>query len=371
LFQTTSGIEDEELAEARELIGEKIRLPEPFNTIATRESIKHFAYGCGDDNPLWCNKNYAREHGYDRIMAPPTYLYSVFPAGVCPAFPGLQGFHAGSRWEFASPVLEDEEIDVSAELEDIKDVMGKRSGRTLIMCGRTEYRGNDGQLLAVNLSKTFRKPRPGSPGGLKMERPPFQPSEAEIEQIENEIVSYRRRGAEPRYGDDVTVGEAMPRRLKGPLVVEDIIAFTMGIGNVVSGEIAVKNRHRYRQHPELAPTHRPLGWLLERVPPAAGHMNPDVAKAVGMPAVYDNGWLRMCWMAQFVTDWMGDAGRLRVLDARLRLPNIVGDLLKITGEVTAVTPGESTTRVELSIRAHRQDDELSCHGTATVELPNR
>ena len=89
--------------------------------------------------------------------------------------------------------------------------------------------------------------------------------------------------------------------------------------------------------------------------------------------MYDNGWLRVSWMGQFVTDWMGDRGRLKVLDVSLRLPNVLGDVLTITGEVIGKDVTSASARgltpVELTVRAHRQDGELSCSGSATVELP--
>ena len=48
--------------------------------------------------------------------------------------------------------------------------------------------------------------------------------------IEEEIVAYHRRGDEPLYTDDLAVGESLGRRLKGPLALNDIIAFSIGIG---------------------------------------------------------------------------------------------------------------------------------------------
>ena len=140
MFNVNTGIDDKELAVMRETVGSFIRLPELFNTVATPQAIRHFAHSYGDDNPLWCDERYNSEHGYGRIMAPPTFLYSVFPPGICPGFDGLQGFHAGSRWEFVRPLYENESIEVSAKLTGIDDRMGRRSGRFLIERGLAEYR---------------------------------------------------------------------------------------------------------------------------------------------------------------------------------------------------------------------------------------
>src|SRR3546814_20367924 len=32
---------------------------EPWNYEATRDGIRHYAHGIGDDNPLWCDPTYA------------------------------------------------------------------------------------------------------------------------------------------------------------------------------------------------------------------------------------------------------------------------------------------------------------------------
>jgi acyl dehydratase len=340
VFETNATIDDAEIERVRGMIGEELRLPPSFNKRATADVIRHFAQGCGDDNPLWFDPAYARAHGHDGVLAPPTYFYSVFPPGIGPGFDGLQGFHAGSRWEFARPVRENEEVVVSARLTDVEDVMGRRSGRTIIQHGLAEYRTPTGELLATNA-------------------------------LDKEILDYRRRGSEPRYFENTAVGEALGERIKGPLILDDIIAFAIAIGNVAPGELALKTRAAYASATDQAPNHRPLGWLLERVNPGAGHMDPTVARAVGMPAVYDNGWLRMCWMGQYVTDWMGDASELKVLDVKLRLPNLVGDVLRLSGEITGKRDEDGQGLVDMDIRALRQDGEVSCRGTATVALPHQ
>lgn len=104
VFQTNTGIDDEEIVRVRSMIGDPLFLPEPFNHEATIDTIRHFANGYGDDNPLYCNEEYGAATGFGSIVAPPTFLYSVFAPGIGPGFGGLQGFHAGGRWEFHRPV---------------------------------------------------------------------------------------------------------------------------------------------------------------------------------------------------------------------------------------------------------------------------
>ena len=44
--------------------------PEPLG----RAAIRYFAAAVGDANPLYTDAAYAREHGYDDVIAPPTLL---------------------------------------------------------------------------------------------------------------------------------------------------------------------------------------------------------------------------------------------------------------------------------------------------------
>ena len=49
-------ITDQGLEELEARKGVKItREPAPWCTEATRDNIRHYAHGIGDDNPLWCD----------------------------------------------------------------------------------------------------------------------------------------------------------------------------------------------------------------------------------------------------------------------------------------------------------------------------
>ena len=50
------------LAEARAMIGKIFRI-EQWNYEASRDVIRHYAWGIGDDNPLFCDPDYAAASG--------------------------------------------------------------------------------------------------------------------------------------------------------------------------------------------------------------------------------------------------------------------------------------------------------------------
>src|SRR6202041_3875634 len=50
---------------------------EPWCHEATRDNIRHYAHGIGDDNPLWCDPDYAAKTRYGGIIALPSFLFAT------------------------------------------------------------------------------------------------------------------------------------------------------------------------------------------------------------------------------------------------------------------------------------------------------
>jgi len=63
-------ITEKGLDDLRSRIGIKIAdTVEPWNYEATRDAIRHYAHGIGDDNPLWCEPDYAAKSRFGSIVA--------------------------------------------------------------------------------------------------------------------------------------------------------------------------------------------------------------------------------------------------------------------------------------------------------------
>jgi len=66
------------LDELRKRIGVKIEdTVEPWCYEATRDNIRHYAHGIGDDNPLWCVPEYARKTKFGDVIALPSFLFTT------------------------------------------------------------------------------------------------------------------------------------------------------------------------------------------------------------------------------------------------------------------------------------------------------
>ena len=103
-----SKITPESLERARKRIGEVTPISHPFNTEATRDTIRHWVEALGDDNPLWTDPEYAKQTVYGDLIAPPSFLFSCnqgpawrgATSGGFRGFPGVHRFWAGDAWEY-------------------------------------------------------------------------------------------------------------------------------------------------------------------------------------------------------------------------------------------------------------------------------
>jgi len=94
-------IEEEALESLRQRIGVKItKTVEPWVEEANQDAIRHYAYGIGDDNPLWIDLEYARKARYGTIIAPPCFLYATnrVISGYVGGLPGIHAMFAGTDW---------------------------------------------------------------------------------------------------------------------------------------------------------------------------------------------------------------------------------------------------------------------------------
>jgi acyl dehydratase len=94
-------ITDEALDELRARINVPIEsTAEPWCYEATRDNIRHYAHGIGDDNPLWCDPEYAAKTQFGDIIAPPSFLFATsrIVSGYVGGIPGVHAMWAGAEW---------------------------------------------------------------------------------------------------------------------------------------------------------------------------------------------------------------------------------------------------------------------------------
>lgn len=367
-------ITDDALADLRRRIGVPITdTLEPWCHEATRDNIRHYAHGIGDDNPLWCDPDYAVKSRFGTIVAPPSFLFACnrIISGYVGGLPGVHAMWAGADWTWHLPLARNDELRTEASLKDLIDHQTRFAGRAVQQIYHVKFYNQRDELVAEADSWCFRTDRDHArEEGTKYKdlkaKPQHRYTEAELEKVWSAYAAEEVRGATPRYFEDVTVGEALPTMAKGPMTVTGFIAFAQGWGGLYirANKLAWKMIHR---HKGLGiPNRFGIPDCPERV-----HWEPEFAHMVGAPGAYDYGPERCSWLTHHLTNWMGDDGFLRRATCKIRRHNPEGDLLFITAKVTGKRVEGGRHLIDIAQEAHNQDAELSVLGAGTVELPSR
>ncbi|MFZ8899331.1 MAG: FAS1-like dehydratase domain-containing protein [Alphaproteobacteria bacterium] len=346
---------------------------EPWCHEATRDNIRHYAHGIGDDNPLWCNPEYAENSRFGGITALPSFLFSTsrIISGYVGGLPGVHAMWAGADWSWHAPIRRNDEIRTEAYLKDLISHDTKFAGRAIQQIYHVDFYNQRNELLAEADSWCFRTERDAArERGVKYtevrEKGVRQYTKEELEEFYNLYAAEKPRGSEPRYWEDVNVGDELPTMPKGPMTVTGFIAYAQGWG----GLYIRANRIAWKQidaHPGLGIVNKfNIPDCPERV-----HWEEDFARQVGTPGAYDYGPERCSWLTHHLTDWMGDHGFLRKASCKIRRHNPEGDLLVIRGTVKDKRIENGRHLIEISQEARQQDNELSVIGTGLVELPSR
>ena len=366
---------DDALAEARSLIGMPIRV-ELWNHEASRDSIRHYAWGIGDDNPLWCDPEYAAKTRWGGIVAPPTFFFGVFDAVVAPGLPDIQWYYSGIDAEFHAPIRRNDEMVVKADYVDAREVSGSKVKRMLVQTGDVRYHDAKGTLLTRVLSHCFRVPRLGAEGGLQYApRDEHRYTQQELDAIGERILNEFRRGADTLHWEDAAVGDALPGTARGPINRLDMTCYyagAPGTSGYKSTRLKWLYAHWARTAPDRLPNNYDPSYYAAAVSPSIGHQDKEVATSeLGMPGPYDNGPQRIGMMANCLTNWMGDDGVLRRYSARLKLPVIFGDTTFTGGRVAGKRLDGERGLVDVEVWAQNQLGQRTAAGTAVIELPRR
>jgi acyl dehydratase len=345
---------------------------EPWNYEATRDAIRHYAHGIGDDNPLWSDPDYAQKTSYGTIVALPSFLFSTsrIVSGYCGGLAGVHAMWAGADWTWHKPVLRNDTISTQAYLKDLVEHQTRFAGRSFQQIYHVDFFNQHGDKVAECDSWVFRTDRDEArERGTKYKdaRGRVEPfTDAQLAELYELYANEEVRGGTPRYWEDVSVGEELPRMLKGPMTVTGFIGYAQGWGGLYirTNKIAWK---MYSKHPGLGIRNRfNVPDCPERV-----HWDEDFALMVGAPGAYDYGPERCSWLTHHLTNWMGDAGFLRQSKCQIRRHNPDGDAILIGGAVVRKFEEEGRKLVEIRQHAETHRGETSAMGAAIVELPSR
>lgn len=376
-------IADEDIERARKLIGfeEAVRHREYVQT-ATHDTIRNFAVGVGNDNPLHCDPDYARGTRWGDVVAPGMMagiINSPMRGDPVPdeiralrksLFKGIHVFVSGSGWDWYRPIYPGDTLYSFRGLESVEVKQSEFAGRSVIQVHRDVKVNQRAEVVAVyRILQVLTERKTAAKKGKYAAIKPATYTDDEIAAIDAVYEAEQVRGAAPRYFEDVTVGESLGKMAKGPLTVTDVICFHAGGYGFVPyaptvGRLAYKNRKRI-----------PAFYIKNEygVPDVAQrlHWDPKWAQAIGNPMAYDYGVMRENYLYHYLTDWCGDTGIVVRLHDEIRKFNYMGDTQFITGEVTGKREEAGQFLVDVTVRFTNQREEETVKATATIALPKK
>ena len=353
----------------------------PWNEFATTDSIRQFAHGYGDLNPLYTQRSYGPSTRWGSMVAPPGYEWTMgvdrspevpeeLRATTRHALRGVHLFNAGHEGWFYRPIVPGDTFYRSGVLSDVQEKTSEFAGRSVIATNQHEWWDESGTVVA--------RRRPWYVHAERREvtadaaRPRDERASYTSEQLEEIDAAYDNeliRGKDTLYYEDIETGARCPRMVKGPFEVTDLINFFMGAGWYGYGfpalRLARENRRALRGFYSLDDFG---AWdAIMRI-----HWQDEMARKIGVTAAYDIGPVRWTWLVHYCTNFAGDDGWVYRVRGEFRKFNYVGDTTWIEATVSdkRVDP-ELGPLVELSLSGDNQRGQQNIRGSATILLSSR
>jgi acyl dehydratase len=357
---------DEFVTRSRAMTGREVVERTPWNTEATPDAIRHFAYGSSDGNPLWLDPAYAGGTRYGTLVAPPAFLTSVlYPIlhGAPMAAP-LSSLIGGLEYRWSRPVVAGDRLRAVAKQSDLYEKRSSSGRRLIFVISEVTYWNQREEVVGTATGTMIRATQVGTE--LLLDRAIHRYSDVELEKIGEAIAAEVRTGSRPLHWEDVQVGQEIPPLVRGPLTIGDLVAWQAAIGpSYRAGGLGyldcVKAPHGAVRNPIT-------GWPVKN---SQQHEDFHLAAQRGMPGPFDNGVMRFAWVCPLVTNWMGDAGILRRLYVQIRTPIIYGDATWYRGTVSDKKVDAGGAVVTVRITGVNQAGITSTNGEAEVVLPRR
>ena len=329
-----------------------------LNREATEDGIRIFVNGEGDLNPLYRDPDYAKNTKYKCLIAPPNYLYTVTyaqsPLDHGPMIPQIAGYYSGCDREWFKPICVGDKFTYRVMCpSDNVEMKSKWAGRKVLSYEQCDYYRQGGDLVAgyscydqwVDVNDVTRL---NAHANTEIEETPVY-TKKEIEEIYAAQDREDIRGANPRYWEDVKVGDELVPVVRGPLSQVEMAAWQAG-------------GHAHNLSDRLNRV------IWKKIPWAETRMEYGVTIVKRHFAV---GQQLEAWRYILVTNWMGDDGFLWKFSAQIRRFVMEGDTTWVKGKVTKKYVDDGKYCVDIDIQNVMQTGAVSVTGGATVILPSR
>ena len=357
-------------------------IQEPWNLEATADAIRRWSICIGDMNPFYTDPDYGAKTCWGGTIAPPGFEKSM---GILrdrrmdpeeakitsKALRGVQLFYSGGENFYYSPISEGTRLYRSRWVDKVEEKQSEFANRSVIVSNGLQLWDQNDKVKVSGIDWFIHAERRKS-GGDKEKYAREEPARYTDEQLAEIEAAYDAeyiRGGDTLFFEDIVVGTKLPRMVKGPFTITDLINLHMGAGWLVYGNwpnrLAYENRKKLRgfySRDEFG------GWdTVQRV-----HWDKDLAEQVGVRMMYDIGPVRQMHISHFLTNYVGDDAWIYRVRFEFRRFNYMGDVTWIDGEITeARIDPVLGPLIEIAMRGTNQRGAENIRGSATVLLPSR
>jgi len=329
-----------------------------LNREATEDGIRIFVNGEGDLNPLYRDMEYAKNTKYKCIIAPPNYLYTITyaqsPLDHGPMIPEIAGYYSGCEREWFKPICVGDKFTYRVMCPSDNKVMPSRwAERKVLSYEQCDYYRQGGDLVAgyvsydqwvdVNKIKEL-----NIYAKTNLDKIP-EYTEKEMQEIYSAQDREEIRGANPRYWEDVKVGDELTPVVRGPYTETEGIAWHAG-------------GHAHDLSDRLN------RFMWEKIPWTKTKM---LYGAKAAPRRFAAGQQLEAWRFILLTNWMGDDGFLWKFSAQIRRFTMIGDTTWVKGKIIKKYCDDGKYCVDIDIQNVIQTGEVTVTGSATVILPSK
>jgi acyl dehydratase len=373
---------DEGIERLKQRIGIQVnRATVPHNFEVTWDGTRHFAYGYGDDNPLWCDLEYGKKTRWGGLIAPPNFLYTMGEGDAPPISAetkallkgdpliGLGSYQAVMEFEYWLPLRLGDRLRQRDALIGVQvNNNSKFSGRTVGEVKGYIYRNQNDELTAIQRGTWLRAERHASAERKKEYDLPKPYTAEQLAEIDAAYEAETIRGAKTLYWEDVTVGESIPTIVRGPLRRSDIVAWHVGWGMQLTppGGFKVSYKTRKKVPGLYTPNALNIPDTVQRL-----HWEKEWANQLGIPISYDYGAMRETFLTNILTNWIGDDGWLWKISCQHRKFVYEGDTYWMKGRVTDKKLTDAGGEVHVDVWVENQHGTITSPGNAVVLLPTR
>ena len=351
-------------------------------SVASPDAIRNWAMGVGDDNPLYIDEDYGPSTRWGTQIGHGTMVGHVktpmkgdpMPDEIKKATKGLfRGIHvyvSGGTWDWYRPLYPGDRIYSFAGEESLEVKKSEFAGESVIQVRRDVAMNQRAEVVGVyRILRVLTERKESRSRGKYAAIEPAHYTDDDYERIDAIYEAEQPRGADPRYWEDVKVGDELDPMVKGPTTMTEMIAFHAGGYGFVpyglrSSRLGYKNRNRIA--PFYIKNEQGVYDVAQRL-----HWDSEWAKAIGNPMAYDYGVMRQAWFYHQVSDWAGDDACIVRLEDSIRKFNYMGDTTFLSGKVVDKRSEDGHHLVDLEMRMVNQRDTETAYATATISLPSR